>query len=41
MKYDVIYNRARNIYMVWRNGSEVVKTFKTLEAAERWIKRQH
>lgn len=41
MKYDVTYNRARNLWMVWRvwnNGNaEVVKTFKTETGARKWI----
>lgn len=43
MKYDIIFNRTRNLFMVWRtigNNSEVVKTFKTQAAAEKWIARQ-
>lgn len=38
--YSITYNRARNIFMVWRtvgNNSEVVKTFKTENAAKKWI----
>lgn len=43
MRYQKIYNRARNVWMVWRivgTSSEVVKTFKTEQAADRWIAKQ-
>lgn len=40
MKKQVIYNRARNIWMGWEiypNGNaQVVKTFKTEAAARKW-----
>lgn len=43
MKYDIIFNPARKIWMVWKSspfGGEVVKTFKTEAAARRWVERQ-
>lgn len=43
MKYDIIYNRARNVWTVWRvtgYNAEAVKSFKTEQAARRWIERQ-
>lgn len=44
MKYEVVFNKARNLWMVWRiarNGNaEVVKTFKTETSARKWADRQ-
>lgn len=44
MTYQVQYNRARNVWVVWRisgNGNaEIVKTFKTESAATKWAARQ-
>lgn len=43
MKYSINYNRARNIWMVWRLGTyggEVVKTFKTEQGAIKWVSKQ-
>ena len=40
MKYEIIFNRARNLWVVWKiygNNSEVVKTFRTEEGAKNWI----
>ena len=44
MKYEITFNRARKVWMVWRvsaNGSaEVVKSFKTQSGAEKWVAKQ-
>lgn len=40
MKYEVQYNPARKIWVVWKiytNGAEIVKTFKTENAARKYI----
>ena len=40
MKYEIIFNRARNLWVVWKiygNNSEVIKTFRTEEGAKNWI----
>ena len=43
MKYQITYNGARKVWMVWcviGQNAEVVKTFKSEVSAQRWIEKQ-
>ena len=44
MKYQIQFNPARKMWIVWRvslNGSaEVIKNFKTQSGAEKWVAKQ-
>ena len=43
MKYEIIFNRARKVWTVWKvigYNAETVKSFKTEQAAKNWIARQ-
>jgi hypothetical protein len=43
MKYEVTYNKVKNVWCVWsvgKYGAEIVKTFKRESAAREWIQRQ-
>ena len=44
MRYEVLYNKVRNVWVVWcieNNGNaQVVKTFKTEASARKWAGRQ-
>ena len=43
MKYEVQYNKARNLWCVWRvvgMNAEIVKTFKTEAGAQAWVRKQ-
>jgi hypothetical protein len=40
MKYEITFNPVRKLYCIWAcgtHGAELVKTFKTENAAKRWI----
>jgi len=40
MKYEMQYNPARKVWVIWKinaYGAEVVKTFKTKTAAKKYI----
>jgi len=43
MKYEVQYNPARKVWMIWKvcgYNAEVVKTFKTETSARKWVEKQ-
>lgn len=43
MSYQIMYNRVRNVWTVWRvigQNAEIVKTFKSEASAQRWIAKQ-
>ena len=40
MRYEITFNPVRKLFCIWacgNQGAELVKTFKTENAARRWI----